>query len=278
MRGISTSVVLLSLTLCTYGCGDNQKERSVKLFYPDGHLKAVATLKGNHMHGLATFYNSKGSIDSRSHWVNGKRTGVTCVYYSSGALKDSISFLNDTLHGPSVSYYRNGALKKVERYTNGTRTGIAVDFDSLGKRQQQFTYDRSGHEIYYLSYDADGEPAENLFSPITEAKDTIWWGEKYTGSIRYGYPLKGKVTMIVGVLGLDLKALDRWPIVDTFQVVPQSADGRFYFSYYPKRQGVNSLQYKFIQPESPWDASVRDSLTVDQRSVKHQFLVKKPLN
>jgi hypothetical protein len=272
------SVFLFSLTLFTISCRDNQQEHSVKQFYPDGHLKVVATLRGNRMHGRTIWYSLKGDIDNTSHWVNGKRTGVTCVYYSSGALKDSIGFLNDTLHGLSLSYYRNEALQKVERYTHGVRTGTAVDFDSLGKRKQQSTYDRNGNEIYYIFYDTHGESAGGSPAHITEAKDTIWWGEKYTGSIRFGYPLKGKVTMIVGVLGEDLKAIDRWPIVDTFQVVPQSKDGRFYFSYYPKRLGANSFQYKFIQPESPWDATVRDSLTIDQKSVTHPFFVKKPSN
>jgi hypothetical protein len=230
------------------------------------------------MHGRTTWYNPKGGIDNTSYWVNGKRTGVTCVYYTSGALKDSIAFLNDTLHGPYLSYYRNGVLQQVERYRHGVKTGTSVEFDSLGKRKQQFTYDREGHEIYTIFYDPAGESPIGSPAHITEAKDTIRWGEKYTGSIRFGYPLKGKATMIVGVLGKDVKAIDRWPIVDTFQIVPQSKDRQFYFSYYPKRLGVNAFQYKFIQPESPWDATPKDSLSVDQKSVTHSFLVRKPDN
>ena len=265
----------LILTFATVSCRDNQQERSVKQFYLNGRIKVVATLRGNRLHGRTIWYRPQGSIENTSHWVNGKRTGVTCVYYSSGALKDSLGFLNDTLHGLSLSYYRNGSLQKVERYTRGVKTGTAVDFDSLGHRQQQTTYDLDGNDIYNIFYDRHGKTAGGSPSHITEAKDTILWGAKYTGSIRFGYPLKGKVTMIVGVLGEDLKAIDRWPIIDTFQVVPQSKDGRFYFSYYPKRLGHNSFQYKFIQPESPWNATVEDSLTVDQKSVTHPFFVKK---
>ncbi|WP_426062300.1 hypothetical protein [Hymenobacter sp. B1770] len=86
------------------------------------------------------------------------------------------------------------------------------------------------------------------------------------------------MTLIVGVLGEDVNAFDRWPIVDTFQVVLQSADGRFYFPYYPKRPEKNSFQYKFIQPESPVMAAFEDSLRVDQKSIMHPFFVKKPGN
>ena len=137
------------------------------------------------------------------------------------------------------------------------------------------TYDRSGKEIYNLYFDKQGKPLDGSLMPIIEAKDTILWGGKYTGSIRFGYPLKGKVTMTVGVLGEDLKAYDRWPLVDTFQVVPQSEDGRFYFSYYPKRLGINAFHYKFTQPGRRWIVEV-DSSTVDLISVKHSFLVKQP--
>ncbi|TGE20987.1 hypothetical protein E5K02_24805 [Hymenobacter metallicola] len=277
-RGCIASVFLLSLGVGSISCRDKQQERRVQVTYPDGRLHVLATLRGKRLHGRAIEYSPTGTIDNTSHWVEGKRTGVTSYYYPSGALKDSLAFLNDTLHGLSLSYYRNGVLQQVERYTHGVRTGTAVTFDSLGKRKQQSTYDRDGNGIYDIFYSPPGESPLGSPVPITEAKDTIWWGEKYAGSVRFGYPLKGNVTMIVGVLREDRKAVDRWSVVDTFQVVAQSQDGRFYFSYYPKQPGPNSFQYKFIQPQSPWNATIRDSLTVDQQTVTHSFLVKKPRN
>ena len=66
--------------------------------------------------------------------------------------------------------------------------------------------------------------------------------------------------------------------MDTFQVVAQSKDGRYYFSYYPKRTGSNTMGYRFLQPKSPWDARPhKDSLSVDYLAGDMPFFVRKPL-
>lgn len=265
-------VVLFSLASCQQA----EQSHKVKLFYPTGQLRVLATLRGDLPNGRVAGYRPTGSLVTTSYWVAGKRTGVSCTYYSNGTRQDSISFLNDRQHGPAFTYYRNGALHTVERYRQGMRIGTATTFDSLGHRQQQGTYDREGNQIYAIFYDWQGHTAGGSPSSIVVAKDTVRWGEPYTGSLRFGYPLRGKVLLLVGVLKEDRQAVDRWALIDTFQVVSQSTDGHFYFSYAPKRVGLNSFQYKFIQPASPWDALVVDSLSVDRQSGTHPFFVKKP--
>jgi hypothetical protein len=113
--------------------------------------------------------------------------------------------------------------------------------------------------------------------PLIDAPDTLEWGEKYTGSVYFGYPLRSPATMLVGTLYKGKKSSDLPVLVDTFQVVTPRADGRFYFTYYPKRTGNNAMGYRFLQPGSPWDARPRkDSLSVDHLAGDMPFYVREP--
>lgn len=268
--------LLLGTVLHLTSCRQEDGRTLETAYYPNGRLHTVAALLHGRLDGRSVSYYQNGQVQTVSQWAAGQRTGVTRRYYPEGILKDSTQYRNDSVHGMALRYYRTGPLREVAHYTNGHRTGTYVSFDSLGHKVEQFTYNKLGEVIYSTFYDRHGKTAGGTPEHITEANDTISWGERYTGTIRFGYPLKGKVTMLVGVLREDRKALDRWPLVDTFQVVPQSKDGRFYFAYYPKRPGKNVLQYKFIQPGSPWDTYPRtDSVSVDGISVTRPFFVKK---
>ena len=267
---------LVIITIGVASCHQNEQAQRIKLLYPTGQLRVLAMLRDSVLDGRVTGYRPTGSIMTTSQWVAGKRTGVTSSYYPAGTRQDSIGFLNDVRHGPAFTYYPNGALHTIEHYRHGVQTGIAVTFDSLGHKQEQFTYDQEGNEVYATFYNKAGKTAGGSPSSILVAKDTIQWGEHYSGSLRFGYSLRGKVTMLVGVLKQDRQALDRWPLIDTFQVIPQSKDGRFYFSYLPKQAGANAFQYKIIQPASPWNAPEPDSLSVDSQSSTRPFFVKNP--
>ena len=140
---------------------------------------------------------------------------------------------------------------------------------------ERHTFNSSGREILTTPYDAEGKPGSSFFSPIVQADDTITLGNKFSGFVTFGYPLKSKAIMLVGRLGKDMKALDRYPLLDTFQVVHQSKDGRFYFSFVPSRLGANTFGYKFIQPGSPWTDVPKDSLSVDLLSGSSPFYVRK---
>ncbi|WP_208308506.1 toxin-antitoxin system YwqK family antitoxin [Hymenobacter defluvii] len=264
--------------LCCTSCQDGQQISVKKLFYPDGKLKVAATLQGQQLHGRTTRYYPSGAIESIAEWSKGKRTGLTRFYYPNGRLRDSSLFTHDTLTG-AWRYYRNGILQEVQQHAKDRPFVCTVLFDSTGKRTESHTYDLHGEHLYMQTYDSEGHADAGHLSPILEVRDTIAWGEKYQGSIRFGYSLTNKATLLVGRrLGLDRKAADRYPLLDTVLVVPQSPDGRFYFAYLPTRSGINTFAYKFLQPGSPWDALPKDSLSVDQLSSSHRFLVRKPIH
>ncbi|UOQ97182.1 hypothetical protein MUN81_18325 [Hymenobacter sp. 5317J-9] len=212
-----------------------------------------------------------------SYWVAGRRTGFTRLYYPNGGVRDSSAFRNDSLHGPALRYYPNGVLQEQAHYTNGTQTGLTMRFDSLGKPVEREIYNRAGRLIYANGYEPGGQPSPGGMMTLIDAPDTLNWGEKYTGSVSFGYPLQKPATMLVGTLSKGRKASDSPVLVDTFQVVAPSPDGRFYFAYYPKRAGNNAMGYRFLQPGSPWNARPRkDSLSVDYLAGDMPFFVREP--
>lgn len=267
-------LVLLSAAACS----TKEQVQQVADYYPNGCLKIMKSMQDNQLHGRSRSYYPDGTLQSVSMWEHGRRTGVTTLYYANGTLRDSANYLRDSLNGPALRYYPNGVLKQRTHFADGATTGHTIFFDSLGKLVQRQIYNQAGKLIYLNDYAPDGRPSPGGMMTIIEAKDTLIWGGKYTGCVYFGYPLKSPATMLVGTLGKGLKASDRHPMVDTFQVVAQSKDGRFYFSYYPVHAGVNAMEYKFRQPGSPWDAVPRkDSLSVDGLAGDMPFFVRKPM-
>jgi hypothetical protein len=267
--------LLIGIVLFDTGCTPHQRTETT--FYPNGHRKQVATWQDGQLQGLLTEYYPNGKLKATSHWLAGKQTGVTRLYYPTGDLRDSSTYLAGSLNGLALGYTPQGLPQFRSHYTNGIPTGREVIFDATGKPTELHLYDAAGILFYVDNYEADGKPSGSGMTPLFEAKDTIAWKEKMTGFIWFGYPLKTRTTMLVGRLGKDLQALDRYPMLDTIQVVKQSRDGRFYFEFYPAHVGSNNMGFKFLQPGSPWDAIPRkDSLSVDQLSVTHSFFVGKP--
>ena len=196
--------------------------------------------------------------------------------YVTGAVHVAASLKGNVLHGPTSWYYPNGTLQSRSHWVNGVQTGHAVAYDSAGRPVERNTYDSAGRLMFTRAY-FHGIPAEGLLYPIIEAPDTVTWGRPFAGSIRFGYPLASPATLLVGTLRTDMHALDRWQVRDTVQVVSQSQDGRFYFSYRPVRPGPNTFAYKFLQPGRPWmNRSQEDSLSVDNFSGWRPFFVQQP--
>lgn len=277
MKSQPLFVALLLGALCMASCTPEQERTTETSRYPNGRLRGVAALLNGRLDGRSVAYYPNGKVHATSHWVAGRRTGVTRLYYPDGVLRDSSAFRNDSLHGPAVRYYPNGVLQERAQFTNGTRTGLTMLFDSLGKPMDREIYNRAGRLIYANRYEPDGRPFSSGMMTLIDAPDTLDWGEKYTGSVYFGYPLRSPATMLVGTLGKGKKASDSPVLVDTFQVVAPSTDGRFYFAYYPKRAGDNAMGYRFLQPGSPWDARPRkDSLSVDYLAGDMPFYVREP--
>jgi len=167
------------------------------------------------------------------------------------------------------------------QHPNGRKekhTGREILIDSIGKPVELHVYNQDRKLIYVDTYDSKGRLAGGSMIPLHEFKDTIKWGEKMTGCFWFGYPLKTKATLLIGTLGKDINALDRYPMLDTLQVVVQSPNGRFYFTFQPAHAGVNRLEYKFLQPGSPWNVMPKkDSLSVDHMSGASHFFVRQSL-
>lgn len=244
--------ILLGSILFSVDCTDSERNHTTLRYYPNGKVRAVIRL------------------------LDGKLNGVTKVYYPNGFLRDSSTYLADSLNGPSFWFDSLGILCQQSHYTNGIRTGRQVIFNSTGKPVELHVYTQTGKLFYVDSYNSDGHPAGSGMTPVFEVKDTVSSDEKMTGFLWFGYPLKSRATLLIGTLGTNLKASDRYPLLDTLEVVEQSKDGRFYFAFQPTHIGNNVMGFKFIQPGSPWNASPhKDSSSVDQISGKSPFFVRK---
>jgi len=79
-------------------------------------------------------------------------------------------------------------------------------FDSLGRPEERQVYNRAGRLVYLNDYEADGRPSPGGMMTLIDAQDTLVWGEKYTGSVSFGYPLRSPATLLVGALGKGTKA------------------------------------------------------------------------
>jgi hypothetical protein len=233
-------------------------------------------VKNSQLDGVYKSFYPNGKLKSESNWVHGRRTGIASYYFKSGVLQSRSHLTNGLLNGTALQYYQNGILSQKGVYTNGTQTGITLLFDSLtGKPVERHIYNQAGQLIYLNDYDKQGKPSRNGLTSIVDAPDTIKWGANYTGCIRFGYPLTGKVTMLIGKLVTRVKSIDRYQIADTFAIVHPDKQGRFCFSYHPQpaQIGRNMFGYKFLHT-----GSVYDSLSVNELSGSWYFFVKKPKN
>jgi hypothetical protein len=195
-------------------------------------------------------------------------------YYPSGAVRVAAAMKGNVLHGPTSWYYPNGTLQSRSQWVNGVRTGQAVRFDSVGRPVVRDTYDPVGRLMFSRTYDRWGIPNRGQLYPIIDAPDTVAWGQPFTGSIRFGYPLESPATLVIGTLRTDVRARERWEITDTVQVVSPSKDGRFYFSYRPAQRGRHTFAYMFLQPGRPWmTRSPADSVSIDRFSGSRPFFV-----
>jgi hypothetical protein len=267
--------LLLGEALCLASC-TQEHGRTIETFhYPNGQLRGAAAQLNGRLDGRSVAYYPNGQVRAASSWVAGQRTGVTRLYDPDGVLRDSSAYRADSLDGPSLQYARTGVPQLRSWYVNGQRRGREVLYDEAGKPAELRVYGAGGQLVYLDRYGPDGRPSGRGMVPLFDTRDTLAWGEKMAGSLSFGYPLTAPATLVVGTLGTDLTAVDRYPLRDTVQVVQQSADGRFYFAYRPAHAGANAMGYKFLQPQRPWDAVPRkDSRSVDHLSGTVPFFVR----
>lgn len=86
-------------------------------FYPNGGLKMEGNIKDGQRHGLWTSYNTKGSVKSRSEYVNG------------------------VLQGPSIVYHDNGVVFYSGSYVDGKQAGVWRFLDNTGEEIKTIDFD-----------------------------------------------------------------------------------------------------------------------------------------
>ncbi|WP_375434858.1 toxin-antitoxin system YwqK family antitoxin [uncultured Hymenobacter sp.] len=201
-------LLLLPLSWGGASCQSDQHEHLEQQFYPDGMLQVAATIKSGQLHGLTTWYYPTGRVKSTTSWFHDKRVGIARLYYpngrlqettcwvngqrtgpnqffdSTGRLEASMTLVRDKLNGPSRRYYRNRMLQEASYYQNGQLRGTVL-YDSLGHAQEKQYYDAQSKLIGISAFDNVGRPYPPTLMPLLDVPDTIIWGERYSGSIRF---------------------------------------------------------------------------------------------
>ena len=269
----SIYVLVFGATLNLCCCNNNKTPTVEKKYFESGELKSIGTFYGNLLDGPYTTYYLNGKMQYKANWVLGRLTGPLFSYYNTGILSSKAQMKDGKRNGMLYTYYRNGSLKERVKYSDDLRIGTTMVFDSVTRKPaERQLYDNKGRLFFMNNYDNRGYACLQKLFPIIDAPDTIQLGEKYEGTIRFGYPVLGEAKLIIGPLVERVNLIDRYQIIDTISSVKNDSNGMFRFSYMPRLQrvGAHRFTYKFIQ-----NGSIPDSLNVNLLSGSRSFFIKR---
>lgn len=231
-------LITAALFFC-YSCVD-KNVREEKIYYPNQKLKTVISRQVGKQEGVATFFYQSGRIRSKISWHDDLQHGPAIFYYPNGQLKERSNWMNNKPEGISQLYFSNGAMKRQSHFHNGTLTDSTILYNNFGKPVELHIYDKLGRLVVVTGYDKYNKPLSGGETPFIHARDTIRQGEYYSGYIDFGYPLNGNAKLIIGSMTKNLT------VTDTFSIINQDTNGRFFFRYKPIGLGTNVFPYQFV--------------------------------
>jgi len=160
-----------------------QLHGELKLFFPNGRLKAHTYFKEGKRHGSSILYFLEGNKSEEFEYAEDKLVGEYVRYYpkdQGGKRLMTISYVEGLPHGNAMEWYPNGSLKKVVHYERGV-----VDSDGKNPaiviRSEDYTllevqdfrggepigthikYHPNGREAYRCSYKEGKQDGKELF-------------------------------------------------------------------------------------------------------------------
>lgn len=108
-------------------------------YYPNGNIRRVGNLEGDHMQGLWHFYTADGVLDGQGRYIDGNgtnvgRTGVPMhgrdgewkFFNPEGELRAYYEYSRGQLHGQAKTYYDSGNTRDVRFFVNGEQDSVAL--------------------------------------------------------------------------------------------------------------------------------------------------------
>ncbi len=109
--------------------------------YPDGAVKAMASLRDGQIHGGVTGYFASGRAQIEEQFVSGVSEGTRRRFYEDGTLRSTEQIVAGKLHGPAEQYHTNGVLAERSIYRTGQPHGLAESWDVQGRPMARVVFE-----------------------------------------------------------------------------------------------------------------------------------------
>lgn len=192
---LTTLFLIGTLLTSTFNESFGQLQKLVE-YYSDGKtIRSKYQIDTqNRIQGIREDFNTKGNLETRANFINGKLDGLyeeyhwngnlkekktvkidkslgiyglVESYYESGELKGRANFINfinsrfyPRLNGEYFEYYRNGNLVFKKNYVNGEMIGLQEFRYENGTLKEKYFINSSGIQGPYISYFEDGQIAK----------------------------------------------------------------------------------------------------------------------
>ncbi len=127
----------------------------VREFYPDGILKAKASVREGRMNGPTRGYYPSGKLHTEETFVDGVSDGLRRRFHEDGAVKAVEEIQLGRLHGRYERYHTNGVLAERATYRGGEPDGLAESWDAVGQPVARVRFD-SGRMIEQVFLSGEG--------------------------------------------------------------------------------------------------------------------------
>lgn len=120
--------------------GKSVQNGIVKLYYENGKLREVKTIRGGRLNGVSRQLYPDGILKGEYTYKDGVLDGISKDYYRDGVLSAVRNFKDGRKEGISRNYYENGNLFLESSYKNGLLDGASIEYDKSGTFKESWLY------------------------------------------------------------------------------------------------------------------------------------------
>ena len=164
MKKSSLYLLLITFTIITGACSNNQKSDNVKndekeiayKKYDNGSIKTEAEVKDGIPHGILKNYTPDGYLESVYTMRDGKREGPSVHYYVNGQLKLRVKYVSNRREGLAEMFYKSGEIYRRMNYKDGKLQGIRKTYYKDGSIMGEAPYKDDFPGLGLKEYDSNG--------------------------------------------------------------------------------------------------------------------------
>jgi len=140
--------ILLLLSSLILSCSNETKETTPKkenknpssktLYYENGNIKAIISLKDSKKDGLSTDYYENGNIHLKVMYKNNLKHGENIWFFENGGIYRKSEYKEDVKDGLEVYYYENGIKQSEQTFKKGQPTPDLKEYTKKGKLKKKY--------------------------------------------------------------------------------------------------------------------------------------------